>query len=307
MVLSKLLRKWQQCANGLIWGCAWILLFTLTLIGLPALLVRGCSWSGPPQTRQQQGPLVRLQLQTGQVVTLPLEEYLVGVVAAEMPAEFHPEALKAQAVAARTYTLRRLAGFLRPNAEQGHSLSDTDLSTDPENSQAWIPVSEMRRRWGTLSFGYYYGKIEAAVRDTAGEVVVYRGQLIDPVYHASCGGLGTEDATDVWGHDVPYLKGVACNWDPPSQQQPVAAAFTYDDLYRRLDFQARRFLRVAVLVGWSGSLTGPHGGGSRTCMWRPKPSRLQTSGNSSISVQQILPSRMRAAGLSSRPGATGMQ
>ncbi len=211
-----------------------ILLFTLTLIGLPALLARGCSWSGPPQTRQQQGPLVRVQLQTGQVVTLPLEEYLVGVVAAEMPAEFHPEALKAQAVAARTYTLRRLA------ANNGNNkLSDTDLSTDPENSQAWIPVSEMRRRWGTLSFGYYYGKIEAAVRDTAGEVVVYRGQLIDPVYCASCGGLGTEDATDVWGHDVPYLKGVACNWDPPSQQQPVAAAFTYDDLYRRLDLPGK--------------------------------------------------------------------
>jgi stage II sporulation protein D len=257
-----------------------ILLFTLAMIGLPALLVRGCSWSGPPQTRQQQGPLVRLQLQTGQVVTLPLEEYLVGVVAAEMPAEFHPEALKAQAVAARTYTLLRLAGSSasgltarpermrstgeasrapfgraestpahRPAKNGDNKLHDADLSADPENSQAWIPVSEMRRRWGALSFGYYYGKIAAAVRDTAGEVVVYQGQLIDPVYHASCGGLGTEDAVDVWGHDVPYLKGVACDWDPPSQQQPVAAAFTYDDLFRRLDISDKAVPAGAGLGG----------------------------------------------------------
>ncbi len=220
-----------------------ILLLSLAMIGLPALLVRGCSWSGLSQTRQQ-GPMVRLQLQTGQVVTMPLEEYLVGVVAAEMPAEFHPEALKAQAVAARTYTLLRLS-----TQNGNNKLFDADLSTDPENSQGWIPVSEMRRRWGALSFGYYYSKITEAVRDTAGEVVVYRGQLIDPVYHASCGGLGTEDASAVWGYDVPYLKGVACNWDPPSQQQPVLAAFTYGDLFRRLDIPDKTVPSGAGLGG----------------------------------------------------------
>jgi len=217
-----------------------ILLFTLALIGLPALLVRGCNWSGSSQDWQQQGPLVRLHLQTGQVVAMPLEEYLVGVVAAEMPAEFHPEALKAQAVAARTYALLRLTAA-SPQAENTpvHKPSDFDLSDDPENSQAWIPVSEMRRRWGTLTFSYNYRKIEEAVRDTAGEVVVYRGKLIDPVYCASCGGLGTEDASDVWGNDVPYLKGVPCRWDPPSQQQPVATVFAYDDFFRCLGIPDR--------------------------------------------------------------------
>jgi stage II sporulation protein D len=220
-----------------------VLLFSLAMIGLPALLIRGCNWSVPFQT-QQQGPMVRLQLQPGQVVTLPLEEYLVGVVAAEMPAEFHPEALKSQAVAARTYTLLRLS---TKNGDD--KLPDADISTDPANSQAWISVSEMRRRWGELYFGYYYGKITAAVRDTAGEVMVYRGQLIDPVYCASCGGLGTEDAADVWGHDVPYLKGVACNWDPPSQQQPVPAVFTLDDLCRRLDIPEKAVPSGAGLRG----------------------------------------------------------
>jgi stage II sporulation protein D len=210
-----------------------VLLFVLAVIGLPALLIRGCNWNVPFRARQQ-GPVVRLQLQSGQVVTLPLEEYLVGVVAAEMPAEFHPEALKAQAVAARTYTLLRLS------AENGDGrLPEADIGTDPENSQAWISVSQMRQRWGVLYFGYYYGKVTAAVRDTAGEAITYRGQLIDPVYCASCGGLGTEDAADVWGKDVPYLKGVACNWDPPLQQQPLTAVFTLGALFRRLDIREK--------------------------------------------------------------------
>lgn len=136
-----------------------ILLFSLALIALPALLVRGCNWSGVQQS-QQQGPLVRLLLvRTGQVQTLALDDYLIGVVAAEMPARFSPEALKAQAVAARTYTMLRLSG-------QGGSKKypNADMCDDPGQCQAWISVAEMRQRWGFFYFAYYYGKIAAAVR-----------------------------------------------------------------------------------------------------------------------------------------------
>jgi stage II sporulation protein D len=210
-----------------------ILLFILALIGLPALLARGCNWDEPAPASSQ-GPQVRLQIEPGKVVAMPLEEYLIGVVAAEMPAEFQPEALKAQAVAARTYTLLRMSAGSGDN-----TLADADLSADPEQYQAWIPVSEMRRRWGIFSFGHYYQKIASAVRETDGETVVYKDQLIDPVYHSSCGNRGTEDAADVWNYEVPYLKGVACTWEPASQQEPVAVAFTPDDLFRRLEIPDR--------------------------------------------------------------------
>ncbi len=231
-----------------------IFIFSLALIGLPALLVRGCIWEGSPQARQQ-GPLVRLQVNPGQVITLPLDEYLIGVVAAEMPAEFHPEALKAQAVAARTYTM------LRVSAKSGDDKHpEADLCADPEHCQAWISVSEMRRKWGVLSFSYYYGKVAAAVRDTEGEAIVYQGQLIDPVYHASCGGLGTEDAAEIWNSDVPYLKGVACAWDPQPQQQPVAMAFTYEDLFQRLGLPDKAIPTGAGLGGLIRILDRtPHG------------------------------------------------
>jgi stage II sporulation protein D len=208
-----------------------ILLFILVVVGLPALLVGIFTPTGQLQGRQQ-GPLVRLKLQSGQVITLPLEEYLIGVVAAEMPAEFHPEALKAQAVAARTYALCRMS-------TNNGSVVGADLSSDPDRSQAWIPVSEMRRRWGLLYFGYYYRKLAAAVQDTDGEVVAYHGQLIDPVYFSSCGGLGTEDAEDVWGRDIPYLRGVPCSWCPPLEQQYVAAPFTRNSLLQHLGMKSQ--------------------------------------------------------------------
>ncbi|MGB9792459.1 MAG: SpoIID/LytB domain-containing protein, partial [Thermacetogeniaceae bacterium] len=73
-----------------------------------------------------------------------------------------------------------------------------------------------------------------AVRATAGEVLVYNGELIDPVYHSSCGGRGTEDAREVWGRDIPYLRGVPCRWDPPEKQERLAVSFKVEDMLKRL-------------------------------------------------------------------------
>lgn len=205
-----------------------VFLYFLVMLGIPALLVRGCA----PERRmaeEESGQLVRLKLTSGGVVRLPLETYLIGVVAAEMPAEFDIEALKAQAVAARTYALLRL----RSRASDGKH-PDADLCADPEHCQAWLSPEELRRRWGFFEFSRNYNKVVAAVRATSGEVLVYNGELIDPVYHSSCGGKGTEDAKDVWGKDIPYLKGVPCKWDPPEKQKRLVASFKIEDVFQRL-------------------------------------------------------------------------
>lgn len=145
---------------------------------------------------------------TGEVQILPLEEYVAGVVAAEMPALFPAEALKAQAVAARTYVLRRVyAGGIANNPHPG-----ADVCDDPRHSQAYLSRQELKRRWGLFHYYRYYYRIRRAVGDTAGLVIVYQGQLIDPVYHASCGGQ-TENAAEIWKFDVPYLKSVPCLYD----------------------------------------------------------------------------------------------
>lgn len=205
-----------------------VFLYFLVMLGIPALLVRGCA----PERRTaeyESGRLVRLKLASGEVIRLPLETYLIGVVAAEMPAEFHVEALKAQAVAARTYALLRL----RNKATDGKH-PDADLCADPGHCQAWLSPEDLRRRWGFFEFSRNYNKVAAAVRATSGEVLVYGGELIDPVYHSSCGGRGTEDAEEVWGRDVPYLKAVPCRWDPPEKQERLAASFEVGDVFKRL-------------------------------------------------------------------------
>ncbi|MDR1203923.1 MAG: stage II sporulation protein D, partial [Peptococcaceae bacterium] len=168
---------------------------------------------------------VRLRLlahQTGEILDLDLEEYLVGVVAAEMPASFHEEALKAQAVAARTYAARRLrqggdakAAQIDPRAQ---------LSSDHQINQAWIDEAEMKRRWGT-QYGQNAAKIQRAVDATRNVIMLYDGEIIDPLYHASCGGERTENAQSVWGGDpVPYLRSVACTGH---QDRHSAQVLTY--------------------------------------------------------------------------------
>jgi stage II sporulation protein D len=146
---------------------------------------------------------------TGQTYRLALEEYLVGVVAAEMPAEFALEALKAQAVAARTLAIRRLK-CLGGRGALGHAKAD--LSDDPNECQAWVSQKKLRAQWQGWNYYRYNRKIRRAVADTAGIILVYHGQPIDAVYHSTCG-AGTVAADEVWPYRVPYLKRVGCGFD----------------------------------------------------------------------------------------------
>ncbi len=140
---------------------------------------------------------ITLRRINGEVVQLNLEEYLIGVVAAEMPASFNEEALKAQAVVARTYTLKLL--------ETGRTITD-DVST-----QVYKSNSELQSIWGS-NYNKYYNKIKDAVSKTNGLCIKYNGSLIDVVYHSTSNGY-TEEAVNVWKNDVPYLKTVTSPWD----------------------------------------------------------------------------------------------
>ncbi|MBO8129422.1 MAG: stage II sporulation protein D [Peptococcaceae bacterium] len=204
---------------------------------------------------------------TGEIIELSLNEYVTGVVAAEMPARFHKEALKAQAVCARTYILKRImAGGVANNPHPG-----ADTCDDPRHGQAWLSREELKKRWGTWDYYRYYYKIKNAVDDTADEVIVYNGKLIDPVYHSSCGGH-TESAGDIWQCDLPYLAGVPCPYDrdPYPGDKKV---FTLEEVDECLD---AGLAAVMVSTGDAGSLVEIT---ARTASGRPKRVRL---GNSEI-------------------------
>jgi stage II sporulation protein D len=175
------------------------------------------------------GEQVRLYRHAGGIIeTMPLEDYVVGVVAAEMPASFPFEALKAQAVAARTYTLRRVVS----NGVENNPHPGADVCDDPRHSQAYYSRRELKETWGPLKYYRYYYKIKQAVNETAGVVITYSGQLIDPVYHASCGGC-TENAGDVWKYDIPYLKSVVCPYDDHIRLNEEKS-FTFAELKKAL-------------------------------------------------------------------------
>lgn len=145
----------------------------------------------------KQEKMVTIYRNSGQILKLELEEYIVGVVAAEMPASFSSEALKAQSVVARTYALRRIS--------RGEKLTDT-VST-----QAYIDMDQMKTKWGA-DYSKYYNKIKSAVSKTQGEYITYQGNYINAVYHSTSNGY-TEDAINVWNESFPYLKSVESSWD----------------------------------------------------------------------------------------------
>lgn len=190
----------------------------------------------------------------GQVQEMDLEQYIWGVVAAEMPASFEEEALKAQAVAARTYSLNKAGGS--PNHPEA------DLCTDFHCCQAWISREAAEANWGE-SAGLYADKITHAVADTAGQVVLYEGQLIDAVFHSSSD-QATLDAVEVWGGSVPYLQSVS---SPEGEEVPnfhSEVTFTAQE-FRDLFLAARP---EAVLEGapetWFGETVRTAGGSVHT-------------------------------------------
>ena len=132
----------------------------------------------------------------GTTKKMDMASYLFGVLAAEMPASFPEEALKAQAVAARTFALHQMRS----------DTGDAELSDDPDTCAAYISEAQARDGWGENA-GEYVEKIKQAVSETDGVVILYQEEPILAVFHSTSSGM-TENASDVWGGSVPYLVSV---------------------------------------------------------------------------------------------------
>lgn len=139
-------------------------------------------------------------------------QYLKEVVSAEMPATFEIEALKAQAVAARSYFEARQNAYKisgKPDAHKG-----ADICTDFTHCKAWISEEKRRQSWGSDA-DELWGKISRAVDETDGEVITYNDEIISAVFHSTSSGK-TENSKDVWGGDKPYLVSVDSPGDKES-------------------------------------------------------------------------------------------
>ena len=193
-----------------------------------------------------------VQNPSGNLQQMSLGEYLEGVVLAEMPADFEPEALKAQAVVARTYTRKRMEG-------SKHNVACVCM--DPGCCQGWRSAEEYLSQGGRSAA---VEKIRSAVRDTDGLVLCYDGKLIDATYFSCSGGM-TEDAVAVWGQDVPYLQSV----QSPGEEE--APRFTDSVTFSPAQFAGRLGLSASGdPTAWFGTVTHTDGGGVASMVIRGK-------------------------------------
>ncbi len=159
---------------------------------------------------------------------MPLEDYIIGVVAAEMPASFEVEALKAQAIASRTYALYKMASKDK----------DYDVVTDVSN-QSFITEEEMQEKWGS-DYDKYYAKIKMAVENTKGLVMTYEGEIIEAYYFAMSNGY-TEEASLVFSEDRNYLQSVESIYDNDTLKNfSVTTKFTPQEICTKLNLNCER-------------------------------------------------------------------
>ena len=191
--------------------------------------------------------LLAVLMQDGTVVEMDADTYLVGVVLGEMPTDFEEDALKAQAVVARTYALKR--------STTGRKHPSGAVCTDSNCCQSYRAVADFLADGGTQEA---VDKVTQAVSGTSNQVLTYNGALIDATYFSCSGGM-TEDALAVWGTDIPYLQAVDSPGEEKATYYTDTVKFTAGEFADRLGISAK-----GLPATWLGKVTHTKGGGVDT-------------------------------------------
>ncbi len=156
--------------------------------------------SAPLPERGEGFPVSVLDKKTGEILEMELEDYIACVVAAEMPYTFNSEALKAQAVAARSYCLYKIVN--------GSGHDGADVCTDYSHCASFITEESLTEKYGKTTAGKIVKKVGEAVRATAGQILLYKGKPALALFHSRSYQY-TESSKNVWGGDLPYLVPVS--------------------------------------------------------------------------------------------------
>lgn len=168
-----------------------------------------------------------LHAKTGEIEELPLDTYVKGVVAAEMPADYEEEALKAQAVVARTYTIYTII-------HNNNKHENADLCDNSNCCQAWISKDDRLSKWEEDKRDQYLKKIEEAVDSTNGKIITYNGEVVDAFFHSNSGGV-TETPVNVWGGtNYPYLQSVQTAGEEGYKQYSSEVKLTKDEFINKI-------------------------------------------------------------------------
>lgn len=186
-----------------------------------------------------------LHTKTGDIEELSIEEYLYGVVSAEMPASYEQEALNAQAIVARTYTAYKIF--------KGSKHENADICDDSSCCQAWISKEERFQKWKEVDRESNWNKIISAVDNTKGKIITYNGNPINAFFHSNSGG-STEIVSNVWGGtDYPYLQSVTTSGEEGYTQYSSTVTMTKEEVLQKIkeiypeviiDFNAEKAIQI---------------------------------------------------------------
>ena len=201
-----------------------ILLVVVVVLGIIYVYIRSFVKETPFYVNNE---LVIKNTETNVIENVFMEDYLVGVLAGEMPASFDIEALKAQAVASRTYA------YYKKNT----SNKDYDLTTD-KSTQVYLTVDEIKQKWG-VEYEYYLNKIKEAILSTKDLVVTFQGEIISAYYFSMSNGY-TENATSVFGEDKSYLTSVSSKEDTSNKNFNVNISLNKQDFCQKLSINCEK-------------------------------------------------------------------
>ena len=216
-----------------------IFYLTLILIGIPTLSVLLIK----PKEKKiiekkylfEKNTKVRVKRVEKDVIeTIPLEQYLIGVLSGEMPVSYELEALKAQAVAARTYTLKKM---------ETNKNNQFDI-VDNTNDQMYLDNNYLKSVWKE-DYDNYISKIRQAVNETSGEYLTYDGKIIKAFFFSTSSGK-TENCKDVFGENLPYLVSVSSTWDENSPSYLDKKTFSKKDFYEKLNLPYEDELDIEI-------------------------------------------------------------
>ncbi len=171
----------------------------------------------------------------GKTREVNMEDYLVCVVSAEVPASFHEEAIKAQAVAARTYIYNKYKKFTENPSLAPDEHKDAAVCTDYTHCCAYYSKEKLQEIHGDEWMKTYYDKIVNCVRETKGEIILYEDEPITASFHASSGGCRTENSGDVWSNDLPYLVSVESPGEDKREGYNTVVTVTCDEFKAKIN------------------------------------------------------------------------
>lgn len=216
-----------------------ILLLTFIIILIPFTIVNFFKVDQKEEIKlnYESNTIIRVKrMASGKIVGVPFEQYIVGVLAGEMPIYFNLEALKAQAVAARSYALKRM----EYNKDNDFDVVDSILN------QVYLDDGYLQDAWGDDYVGNI-NKLREAVNATSMEYLDYNGDVIDALFFSTSNGY-TETSSLVFNIDLPYLQSVSSSWDEKTSSAfKSTTSMSLRDFYNKLNIDYSDYFDVKIL------------------------------------------------------------